>query len=62
MLTLLQVLNDSMMSVREAAISAETAKAAANDARVHYEMTMKGLNMIQRIADSVATSPESGGQ
>lgn len=48
------------MSVRQAGISAETALTAANDARMHYEMTMKGLKLIQRMATNIAKSSEAG--
>ncbi|KAK5170897.1 uncharacterized protein LTR77_004041 [Saxophila tyrrhenica] len=50
-LTFAQVLNDQLIHVREASISAEKAASAARDARAHYEMTVKGLETVERMAE-----------
>ncbi|KAK3705108.1 hypothetical protein LTR37_013475 [Vermiconidia calcicola] len=60
LLTFAKVLSDSLISVREAAISAETAQIAAQNARMHYEMSVKSLAMVQRLASSVARSGGPG--
>ncbi|TKA65604.1 hypothetical protein B0A55_09899 [Friedmanniomyces simplex] len=48
-----KVLNDSLISAREAQISAETAQHAARSAQLSYEMTQKSVAMLQRLAASL---------
>ncbi|KAK3071009.1 hypothetical protein LTR53_009430 [Teratosphaeriaceae sp. CCFEE 6253] len=50
-----KVLNDSMISAREAQISAETAQHAARSAQMSYEMTQQSVAMLQRLAASLTT-------
>ncbi|KAF2766150.1 hypothetical protein EJ03DRAFT_354176 [Teratosphaeria nubilosa] len=50
LLTFAKVLNDSLISAREAQISAETAQHAAKSAQMAYEMTAKSVAMLQRLA------------
>nr|OQO31315.1 hypothetical protein B0A51_02088 [Rachicladosporium sp. CCFEE 5018] len=53
LLNFAKVLNDSLISAREAQISAETAQTAARSAQLSYEMTMKSVAMLQRLASSM---------
>jgi hypothetical protein len=53
LLSFAQVLNESMISAREAKISAETAKHAARTAQLSYEMTAKSVDMLQRLTASL---------
>ena len=53
LLNFAKVLNDSLISAREAQISAETAQAAARSAQLSYEMTAKSVAMLQRLASSM---------
>ncbi|KAK5724866.1 hypothetical protein LTR17_013449 [Elasticomyces elasticus] len=50
-----KVLNDSLISAREAQISAETAQHAAKSAQLSYEMTQQSVAMLQRLAASLTT-------
>lgn len=53
LLSFAKVLTDSIISAREAHISAETAQAAARSAQLSYDMTMKSVEMLQRLAASM---------
>ncbi|KAM0720631.1 hypothetical protein Q7P37_004768 [Cladosporium fusiforme] len=53
LLSFAKVLNDSIISAREAQISAETAQTAARSAQLSYEMTMKSVTMLQHLASSM---------
>ncbi|KAK5121099.1 hypothetical protein LTR85_005583 [Meristemomyces frigidus] len=50
MLSFAKILNDSLISAREAQICAETAQHAARSAQLSYEMTQKSIDMLQRLA------------
>ncbi|KAH9826311.1 hypothetical protein Tdes44962_MAKER03571 [Teratosphaeria destructans] len=50
LLAFAKVLNDSLISAREAQLSAETAQHAAKSAQMAYEMTSKSVAMLQRLA------------
>ena len=50
-----KVLNDSLISAREAQISAETAQHAARSAQLSYEMTQKSVATLNRLAASLTT-------
>ncbi|KAK4543892.1 hypothetical protein LTR36_004666 [Oleoguttula mirabilis] len=49
-LTFAKILNDSLISAREAQISAETANHAARSAQISCEMTQKSIDMLLRLA------------
>lgn len=57
LLSFAKVLNDSLISAREAQISAETAKQAARSAQLAYEMTEKSMTMLQRLAAGLIGTP-----
>lgn len=45
-----------MLNVREAQISAETARQMAERAELSYRKTKKGVDMLQRLASSLVQS------
>ena len=47
-------MNDALISVREAQICAETAENAAKNAQMAYEMTLKSITMLHKLASSMA--------
>jgi len=57
LLSFAKVLNDSLISAREAQINAETAKQAARSAQLAYEMTEKSMAMLQRLAAGLIGTP-----
>ncbi|KAK5134689.1 hypothetical protein LTR08_006204 [Meristemomyces frigidus] len=56
MLSFVKVLNDSMISAREAQISAEAARRAAKSAQASFEITQKSIAMLQRLGTNLNLS------
>ncbi|USW53751.1 hypothetical protein Slin15195_G070700 [Septoria linicola] len=51
-----KVLNEVVLNAKEARISAETARQAAIEAEMSYQMTKKGLDMMEKLASSLVKS------